>query len=272
MQVGDISQYHYSVRHYQAPFPLAHRNARAFAAPATSQGPWGTGNTSPRTDVLDHVERQRNKMNFSIAHDYGETRSSRVPQPSPGRQIRVGRGEYSMVGTEIPGWGTHMLNIRSAATSGCSGGDEDDEYVEQRRVFRAPVAHLLKPNNHTGPYGKFSPTVMGMKLAASDPQYVPTKCTQYNPTRDAQDETLRKVYGDRVASSAGRDRQLPQRLPPTPLISEVDERLRLQGYGSLLDVRFATDEAISDLLRSIGFGATDRMTILWELRRRHPQA
>jgi hypothetical protein len=61
-----------------------------------------------------------------------------------------------------------------------------------------------------------------------------------------------------------------RRLPATPLILEVDERLKSQGLGSLLDVRHASDAAIAELLKASGFSPTERMTVLWELRRRHP--
>ena len=256
-QQPDISQFHSSVRHYQSPFPLTHRNARAFAAPSSNQGPWGSNAT---VDPLDTVAKTRNtsSKDFSLAHDSGS--NGRV-LPVTSRE-RLGRGEFSLVGQEAIGWALNERNLRSVTTADVSGAPS---HRSVRKVYRAPVAYVLKPNVGGGShYGKVTPVAMGLKLVDRDPTAIPAKVTQYNP-RDPHGSSSQMSGGD-----GGVAVPLPERLPPTPLIAEVDERLRMEGYGSLIDVRFASDEAISDLLRSVGFGPTERMTILWELRRRHP--
>jgi hypothetical protein len=85
------------------------------------------------------------------------------------------------------------------------------------------------------------------------------------PPREAGEQRGAPVSGNAQASGG-----VIRRLPATPLLEEVEERLRLMGLGSLVQVRMASDEAIADLLREAGFSPTQRMTVLWELRKRYP--
>lgn len=75
-------------------------------------------------------------------------------------------------------------------------------------------------------------------------------------------------------STAARE-QLQMRENVTPrggasdLMVEAGRRLLLNGYGSLntLVAAGASDEALSHILRAVGFGDAQRVAILWDLRR-----
>jgi hypothetical protein len=105
---------------------------------------------------------------------------------------------------------------------------------------------------------------MGFRPIGNRPQLA-SKVTQHSPwMSDDQQAPLPSL------EPRPRDVSLVERLASTPLIIEVDERLASQGLGSLLDIRHSSDDKISNVLIHLGFGPSDRMTILWELRRKHP--
>jgi hypothetical protein len=108
---------------------------------------------------------------------------------------------------------------------------------------------------------------MGYRMATNRPQ-IPAKVTQYCPWKSMEEQSPLPTLES--PSSSKQRHHLVERLAATPLIIEVDERLAVQGLGSLLDIRHSSDEQLAMVLKSLGFGPSERMTVLWELRRKHP--
>lgn len=143
-----------------------------------------------------------------------------------------------------------------------------DEYVDPirctsptQRTRAGWVSRPLPAGHPTGRFGAVREEVaVGHRRAPPHAANLPEKITWHNPN----------AYQDATEHSTSDESAKLRRLPATVLLTEVEERLRFHGMGSLLDVRLASDEAISALLRDCGFTPTQRMTILWELRKRYP--
>lgn len=332
------ANYHHSVRHYHSPFPLGHRNARAFPSSKSQQGPWSaTADEQQRAD--DRYRTAAETNDYSVFLDTpsspGGTGSSRrvaggnaagggatTPRggSSPSRRRRV----------DLPYESDHMYLSRMEPQAnspyhhhggGGGGGNASSQNESSNMAAIPPGTSFLKTNplahgeGHVGlndsnaiwndhkhlrfgvhrrkkaPYvtpdefvdplrcttpGKLVPcgytrreithkrkfpgthveVAVGYKRAPMCAQELPQKINWHNPFKPQQEEEA--------------DLRMLKRLPVTPLLEEVEERLRSQGFGSIVDVRFASDDAIAELLQACGFAPTQRMTILWELRRRYP--
>jgi hypothetical protein len=164
-----------------------------------------------------------------------------------------------------------------------------DEYVDPLRctsptrlVGASWISRPLNPHHPTSRFGAVRLEVaFGSRRAPAHAAELPEKVTWHKPwltveeQRSAADTPPMRSAGSSSTatptSAADRlDDSRMRRLPATALLTEVEERLRYHGMGSLMDVRHASDEAISALLRDCGFTPTQRMTVLWELRKRYP--
>jgi hypothetical protein len=180
-----------------------------------------------------------------------------------------GLGEYSDVALQrradhvVPVAWDLPHTLRLAYQRGDGVGETSGASPRRRGPSRVPCGYIYK---NTGQDGFMAPThvqvPMGYRPMGSRPQ-IAAKVTQHSPWKPLDEQTPLPTLEHQRSAPV-------QRLAATPLIIEVDERLAAEGLGSLLDIRYASDEHIANVLMQLGFGASDRMTILWELRRKHP--
>lgn len=135
-----------------------------------------------------------------------------------------------------------------------------DEYVDPL-VMTSPAEKVpcayYRNTADKGPLATSHP--FGFRRAPMHARKLPAKVTSHNPNVAPVANSDAHAASSRV-----------HRLPLTPLLEDVEERLKLFGCGSIVDVRGASDEAVSKILQAIGIPAQQRMTVLWELRRRFP--
>jgi hypothetical protein len=197
---------------------------------------WGQ---PPTPAVTEHTDRSMTQQEAHTA--WLEEKSLRFGVHRPRRVPYVGRDE----------WVDPIRNTRAGAWSACT-------YTSKP----------LPPNHPTSKFGAVRMDVpFGARRTPTHALDLPEKINWHRPFAPTTAAAERNVSH----GSADADDSRLLRLPATSLLTEVEERLRLLGVGSLLDVRHASDEAISALLRDCGFSPTQRMTILWELRKRHPR-
>lgn len=150
-----------------------------------------------------------------------------------------------------------------------------DEFVDPlrctsptNRVASGFATHALNQRTRSG--GKAIEYAMGYRRTPAHAVELPEKVNWHDPTRPPATSHSASSVHSSGSSSAGAATM--RRLPATPLLAEVEERLRLHGMGSLIDIHLASDEAITAVLRDCSFTPTQCMTILWELRKRYPRS
>lgn len=302
LDMTDAASYHASVRHYHAPFPLSHRNARVFSSSSYASKP----SASPAsTAATHHTPTLKSDDGSRVSRKRSPPRAASPSRLLPGQyehDLPLGDHFYgaSMVPSPSPFQHLNSSSVMSPADASYAWQEHKSLLFQGRgKPFGAPHRQIkepyVSPNEFVDP---LSGTRPNRKVASF---FVAKKCMDAH-SRGAEPTCLMVAFGERRAAAnsfdvapkinwidprTGKDtfsakmnsttHSAPgstshqharsiHTLPSTPLLSEVEERLALQGLGSLLDVRHASDDAVSGLLKAIGLDARSRMAALWELR------
>ncbi len=229
----DLAALHPSVRHYHTPLPMAHRNTRAFATPPQSEQKRSIFDPSvPDRSESNRLWIEGKYLRFGVHHAHNSPYLDRSEWPDPVR--------LTTPAIDVPcGYTTLDAKVRDRGGRG-----------------KGPQ---LKPGEFDHPQGSKKTRswhkIQGFRPAPAHACAYPEKVNWHDPFHPPPRERT----------------EVPLvRMPGTPLLQEVDDRLQACGCPSLAEVRFAATEAIAELLESCGFGPQHRMVILWELRRAFP--